>query len=123
QAGDMGPKRLLCYFKPIPQFSISREPVGAPRHKKPPFVEQLLLGLAFVICRKPFYSSREQGFPPPRVKKSIFAACIAVSLEKRFRFFRQIFMEGQKLMSAATFKRACTIGFVCQKIFHGGEQK
>jgi hypothetical protein len=40
-----------------------------------------------------------------------------VSLEKRLRFFNLLFVQRQKLLSAATLERPFAVGFVCEKIF------
>jgi hypothetical protein len=86
-------------------------------NKDPQFIEELLLGLTFVIRRKSFQSSGEHCLRPTAIKESIFTAGGAVSLEKRFCLFSLFFVERQKILSAATLKRPCAVGLVRRKFF------
>ena len=123
QASDMAPKRRRSHFQPICQLSISWRRVRATGHEDPQFVEEQLLASSFVICRKPFQSSSDQRLRPSEIEEPISVAGATVSLEKRLRLFRLLFMQRQEILSTATLERPFSISSVRQKILKGGEQK
>src|SRR5215470_4119796 len=105
------------------QLSVRRWRPSATAKKSPQFLEELLLGFTFVICREPFQASGDQRSCPAALEDSIFTTRATMSLEKRLRIFNLLFMQRKKILSAAAFERPFTVGSVRKKIFHGSKQK
>src|SRR4029453_1890605 len=105
------------------QLSVRRWRASATAKESPQFLEELLLGFTFVICREPFQCSGDQRSCPAAIEDSIFATRRTMSLEKRIRIFYLLCMQRKKILSAAAFERPFAVASVRKKIFHGSKQK
>src|SRR5215470_7410594 len=105
------------------QLSISWRRLRSPGNKNSQFVEQLLLGLPFVIRRESFQCCGNQCLCPTVIEKQIFITNAAVSLEKRLCLLSLFFMQRHKNLCATPFQGPFSVDSIRKKIFERREQK